>query len=385
METRSMMNKLCIAVAISVFLVPAFSARGEELRAYIGTYTGKASKGIYLVKFDTETGKLGEPELAGEAASPSFIAIHPTKKFLYAVNEVDTFDGQKAGAVSAFAIDAATGKLTLLNQEASAGRGPAYLSVDKAGKNVLVANYGSGSVGVLPILPDGKLAAASSTMQHEGKGTDPKRQEGPHAHSINLDPANRFAFAADLGLDKIFVYKFDGAAGQLAPNDPPAAIVPPGSGPRHTAFHPDGKHAFVINEMGSTLIAFAYDAAKGVLTPTATASTLPPDYKGSSTTAEVVVHPSGKFVYGSNRGHDSIAAFAFDAAAGSLKPIGITPTGGKMPRNFNIDPTGTWLVAANQGSDSLTVFKIDAATGALTAVGTPVKVGAPVCIKFVRP
>lgn len=351
---------------------------------YVGTYTGpkaEQSKGIYLLKLDPATGTLSTPELAGESNSPSFIALHPSHKYLYAANEGE-FAGKKGGAASAFAIDPATGKLTALNQQTSGGNGPCYVAVDPTGKTALVANYGSGSVEALPIGPDGKLGDPSAFVQHAGKGTDPKRQEGPHAHCFEPDPTGRFALACDLGLDKVFVYRLDAANGKLTANDPPAGTVAPGSGPRHVAFHPNGKFVYVINEMASTVTAFAWDAAKGTLTEVQTVPTLPADFKGNNTTAEIAVHPSGKFLYGSNRGHDSIAAFKIDAESGKLTLIGHQSTQGKQPRNFGIDPTGAWLIAANQSSGSLVVMKIDAATGELKPTGATAAVSAPVCVVF---
>lgn len=377
-----MLKRLCAAaLALTAFGLPARAA--DDVRVYLGTYTGKGSKGIYLSTLDPATGKLSPPALAGEVDNPSFLAVHPSKKFLYAIGEVSNFGGKKAGAVSAFAVDPATGKLTLLNQQASGGAGPCFVTVDAAGKNALVANYGGGSVACLPIGADGKLAPASSVVQHAGRGPTP-RQAGPNAHSINLDKANRFAVACDLGIDKVLVYKFDAAAGTLTPNDPAGVAAAPAAGPRHFAFHPDGKHAFVINEINSTLTAYAYDAEKGTLAETDTKSTLANEVKGNST-AEVVVHPSGRWVFGSNRGHNSIAAFGFDVATGKLTPAGHTPTGGKTPRNFNVDPTGKWLLAANQDSGTVAVFRIDAATGKLEAAGEPVAVPSPVCVRFVVP
>jgi 6-phosphogluconolactonase len=358
------------------------SARGGKMRVYVGTYTGAKSKGIYLLELDLATGALSAPVLAAQTANPSFLAIHPSRRFLYAVGELDNFKGKKGGAVTAFAIDEKTGKLTQLNQQSSKGGGPCHLVVDAKGKNVLVANYGGGSVAVLPIDADGKLREASSFIQHMGSSVDKGRQEGPHGHSINLDAANRFAVAADLGLDKVLVYKFDADKGTLTPNTPPSTSVPPGSGPRHFAFHPDRRHAYVINEMKSTVTAFDYDSEKGVLKPVQTLSTLPHPVKGNST-AEVQVHPSGKFVYGSNRGHNSIAIFTVDAKTGRLTAAGHQATGGKTPRNFGIDPTGKWLLAANQDSDTITVFRIDAKTGKLEPTEHKAEVGKPVCVKFI--
>lgn len=354
----------------------------KQFRVYIGTYTGAQSQGIYHATLDLTSGQLSAPQLAAEVKNPSFVAIHPNRKFLYAVSEISDFQGKPLGGVSAFAIDAATGALTLLNQQSSEGAGPCHLVVDAAGKNVLVANYGGGSVAALPIDSAGKLSPASAAIQHTGSSVNTSRQEKPHAHSINLDAANRFAFAADLGLDKVLIYKFDPAKGSLVANDPPAGILAPGSGPRHLAFHPSGRFVFVNNEMTSGVTAFKYDAEKGSLTEVNTLSTLPHEVKGNST-AETVAHPSGKFVYVSNRGHDSIAIFTVDEASGKLTAAGHASTGGKTPRNFNVDPTGQFLIAANQGTNDVQSFRIDKATGQLMAVGSKIEVGSPVCIRFV--
>jgi 6-phosphogluconolactonase len=256
--------------------------------------------------------------------------------------------------------------------------------VDQTGRNALVANYGGGSVSVLPIGKDGSLATATAFIQHQGSSVDPRRQQGPHAHSINLDAANRFAFAPDLGLDKILVYRFDAAAGTLAANDPAWAAVAPGSGPRHFAFHPNGKFAYVINEMKSTVTGFRYDAARGALVDVQTVSTLPAGPVEGNSTAEVQVHPTGKFVYGSNRGHDSIAVFAADAATGQLTLVETESTQGKAPRNFGVDPSGQFLLACNQGSDTIVGFRIDQQTGALTPTGQKLDVPSPVCVTFVQ-
>jgi 6-phosphogluconolactonase len=352
---------------------------------YVGTYThGKTpSEGIYLLELDLASGRLTTRGAAARLADPSFLAIHPSRKFLYAVNELDKFNGRKGGSVSALSIDPASGMLTLLNQQSSGGSDPCHLTVDRTGKNVLVANYGSGSIACLPIQAGGTLSAASSFLQHEGKSVDSGRQEGPHAHSINLDQANRFAIVADLGLDRVFVYKLDAGKGTLTPNEPPFATVAPGSGPRHFAFHPGGRFGYVISEMANTVTAFAYDADRGALTEIQTISTLPPGFQGKSYTAEVQVHPSGKFLYGSNRGHDSIAIFTVDPVTGKLTAAGHQATLGKNPRNFAIDPTGKYLLAENQDSDSIVVFRIDPATGDLKQVGEPLAVPMPVCIRMI--
>jgi 6-phosphogluconolactonase len=374
---------LRLAVLLWTGALPLMTADAAVFRAYFGTYTGKDSRGIYLATFDSQTGALGVPELAGEATSPSFLAIHPSRRFLYAVGEISNFEGKKTGGVMAFAIDPSTGKLTLLNQQSSEGAGPCHITVDRLGKTALVANYGGGSVASLPIAADGKLQPAASAVQHAGKSVNEKRQTAPHAHSINLDPQNRFAFAADLGLDQVLIYRFDANASTLTAHAPAAGHVPPGSGPRHFAFHPAGKYAYVINELANTVTAFAFDGSSGTLTEIQTISTLPADFVGTSYTAEVVVHPSGKFLYGSNRGHDSLAIFRIDEATGRLTAQGQVSTGGKTPRNFNVDPTGQWVLAANQGSNSVVVFQVDQATGQLTPNGQTQTVGAPVCIRFV--
>jgi 6-phosphogluconolactonase len=359
-------------------------AQDNQMLVYIGTYTDSKSKGIYVSRLDIANGQLSVPELAVETASPSFLAIHPNRRLLYAVGEIDNFAGKKSGAVNAFSIDSKSGRLTLLNQQPSGGAGPCHLVCDRTGKSVLVANYGGGSVSALPIDADGKLGEATAFIQHAGSSVNPQRQKEPHAHSINVDASNRFAVAADLGLDKLLVYRFDAGKGTLVPNDPPHASVKPGSGPRHFAFHPKGRFAYVINEIQCTVTAFEYNAQRGELKEIQTISTLP---EGESvqrgySTAEVQVHPSGKFVYGSNRGHDSIVVYTIDESTGKLAYVENKPTQGKTPRNFGIDPTGAFLLAANQGSDSLVVFRINSSSGRLTPTGQTVEVGAPVCVKF---
>ncbi len=355
-----------------------------KLRVYIGTYTWGGSKGIYQAELDLASGQLGPARLAAETVSPSFLAIHPDGKFLYSIGEIGEFRGKKAGVVSAFSIDATTGKLTLLNQQSSGGPGPCHVNLDRTGRCALVANYSGGSVASLPIGDDGLLREAASFIQHVGAGVDPRRQEGPHAHCAVVDPANRFAFVADLGLDKVFVYRLDAASGTLSANEPASTSLPPGSGPRHLAFHPNGRYAYVINEMKSTLAAMSYDAEHGVLKLLGTLSTLPAGFTGNNSTAEVEVHPSGKFVYGSNRGHGSIAIFAVDEATGKLRYLGVEPTRGKNPRSFGIDPTGKYLLAADQDGNNVVVFRIDGETGKLLATGSSLAVSAPVCVKFMK-
>ena len=374
--------KACLMVAIFVstaFVIAAAQPATGDIAVYFGTYTGPKSKGIYLSRLDLASGKLSEPSLAGETEQPSFLALHPNRRFLYAVNE--TGSGRTgAGKVTAFAVEA-EGRLKALNQQSSRGSAPCHLVVDRAGKNLLLANYGGGSVASFPIGPDGRLGESASFVQHAGSSVNPQRQKEPHAHSINLDAGNRFAIAADLGLDKVLVYHFDGVTGRLTPNDPPSTSVKAGSGPRHFAFHPSGRNAYVINELASTVTAFEYDAAKGVLKEIQSLSTLPKGFEGENSTAEVQVHPSGRFLYGSNRGHDSIAVFAIESG-GMLRYVENTSTGGSTPRNFGISPDGKYLLAANQKSDNVVVFQIDSKTGRLTATGNSIEVPSPVCVKF---
>jgi len=351
---------------------------------YVGTYTedGSKSKGIYAYRFDADTSEITPIGLAAETINPSFLAVHPNHRFLYAVNETGDYKGQKSGAVSAFAIDRATGKLTLLNQVASKGADPCYIVVDKTGKYVLVANYTGGSVAVFPVMKDGKLGEASAFVQHTGHGTNPERQEGPHAHSIDLTPDNRFAIVDDLGLDQTVVYKFD-AKGSLVPNGAQFGRADAGAGPRHFALHPNGRFGYVVNEMGSDVSVFAFDGAGGVLHPVETISTIPKGFAEHNDDAEIAIHPSGKFLYASNRGHDSIAVFTVDSNTGHLTVVEYVPTQGKIPRSFEMDPTGSLLFAENQKSNDIVVFRIDQQTGQLTPTGKVLEVVEPVCVKFV--
>ena len=375
---------LLLAVTASCTSVTAQS-HGKYL-VYVGTYTeeGSKSKGIYAYRFDEDANQITPLGLAAETTNPSFVALHPNGRFLYAVNEVQNYKGPNSGGVSAFSVDRSTGKLTFLNEVPSRGADPCYIIVDKAGKYVLVANYTGGSVSVFPVLADGKLGEASQFVQHTGQGADPKRQEGPHAHSIDLSPDNRFAFVDDLGLDELKVYKYDTAKGSLTPNSPPFAKLYAGAGPRHFVLHPSGKFAYVVAEMASTITAFTVDLNKGVLQRVQTVSTLPKDFKGDNDDAEIQVHPSGRFLYASNRGHDSIAVFAIDPQKGTLTQIEDVPTQGKIPRSFEIDPTGSFLFAENQKSDNIVVFRIDAKTGRLTPTGKVLDVSSPVDVKFLK-
>jgi 6-phosphogluconolactonase len=351
-------------------------------RVYISTFTEDGKDGIFLTELDHETGNLQAPRRVSSIKKASFLALNPNHRFLYSTCEVDEYPESNHGAVAAFRIDPATGNLTLLNHPSSTGEGPHHLSLDHEGKNALVANYHGGSVAVLPIGADGTLRPAASTVRHHGSSINKIRQEGPHPHAINVDPTNRFAFVPDLGLDKVLAYHFDFARGTLTANEPGALSASSGAGPRHMAFHPNGKWAYVINELDSTIDVTQYDAKRGVLTRTESISTLPAGAAQENITGEIVVHPNGKFLYASNRGHDSIAAYAIGQSNGRLSPLGYFPDGGRTPRNFNIDPSGQFLLSANLDSDSVTVLRIDQASGTLSKTAHAITVVQPYCIEF---
>jgi 6-phosphogluconolactonase len=370
-------------LAVALLLLWLLPAPAGEQFVYFGTYTGPKSKGIYVSRFNPTTGRLTVPELAAETTNPSFLANHPGQRFIYAVGEVDDGQGKGNGTVSAFAIDAKTGKLTLVNRQSSGGGGPCHLAVDAKGKCVLTANYGSGSIAALPVRADGSLGASATTVQHTGSSVNRERQAGPHAHFICPSPDNRFALTCDLGLDRVIAYHFDARAPKLAPAEPGFATVAPGAGPRHLTFSPDGKFVYVINEIISSITAFRYDANTAALTEVQTISTLPKDFATTSYGAEIAMHPTGKFLYGSNRGHDSIAGFAVDQMTGKLSSLEFQSTLGRTPRHFAIDPTGRWLLVENQASDSVVVFSIDQGNGKLKPTGQILPVGSPVCAVFV--
>ncbi len=366
--------------ALALMLAAPALAHATEapVTVYVGTYTDGTSRGIYRMSLDPATGNATAPLLAAEAKNPSFLALHPSGRFLYAVSEVDELAGVKTGAVMAFAIDPKTGDLTFLNQQPSEGGAPCHLVVDRSGKNVLVANYGGGTVAVLRLSGDGRLQKASSVQHHEGQGPNTARQQKPHAHGIYLDAAERFAFAPDLGADRVFVYRFDAEKGTLTPHG--AAPVEPGSGPRHLAFHPKGRHAYVIGELSNTITVFGYDPAKGELASIETVKTLPEGFTGTSYTAEVEVSPDGRFLYGSNRGHDSLVAFRIDPASGRLALAGHVPVGGAWPRHFAITADGSLLLAAHQRSGTVALFRLDPASGMPKPFGASVAVDRPACL-----
>ena len=351
----------------------------SNLTFYIGTYTGDdTARGIYRSRIDPATGALDAPQLAGAIPNPSFLTIHPNRRVLYAVNEIGQFQEHRGGAVSAFSIDASSGKLTLLNQQPTHGGAPCYVSVDATGKVVMVANYSGGNVAIYPVNDDGSLGAPSQVIGHKPAGSDAKA----HAHSIVATPDNRFALACDLGMNRVMAYRLDPANAKLLEHQPAFAQLPQKAGPRHLTFSGDGRFVYVINELNGTATVFAYDAAAGRLTEVQTISTLPDGYDGRVWCADIHLHPSGKFLYGSNRAHESIVIYAVDPESGRLTLVGHQPSGGKTPRNFAIDPTGNYLLAAHQDTDNIVVFKIDTETGKLTPTGHEIQIAKPVCIRF---
>lgn len=375
---------LGLGLMLGLGLGPATPAAVAEnvQRMYIGTFMETGSKGIYQVNLDRETGALEMVGVAAEADRPGFLAVHPNGRFLYSVTGGQAFRADGAGGVAAFSIDADSGELTLLNEVSSQGGGPCHISVDPTGTTVLVANYGGGNVASYRIQEDGSLSQAVSVGQHDGPSEATNRQRAPHAHSIYPSPCGRFAVSADLGTDEVRVYRLDAGESSLEPNDPPAASLAAGAGPRHLAFHPNGARLFALNELNGTLTLFSWDDQAGVLEEIRTVPTLPLGFDEANTTAEVVVHPGGRFVYATNRGHDSVAMFAYDPGNDALSALGHESTRGGHPRNFNVDPTGQWLIVANRDGDNLVVFSIDQQTGRLEFSGHELEVPQPVCVTF---
>ena len=352
-----------------------------EQTLYVGTYTNSGkSEGIYIYRVNMATGELKHFKTVKGVVDPSYLAIDRKRRFLFAVNEVSQFEGQPSGAVSSFSIDRKTGDLTYLDQKPSKGGSPCYVTQDRTGRFVLLANYESGNASVLPIKGDGSLGSAGSVVQHSGSSINRDRQLGPHAHCILMDKSNRYAFVVDLGIDKIVIYRFNEKDGSLTNHG--TVATKPGAGPRHLTFHRNNRFAYVINELDSTMNTYAYDAKRGMLRLQQTISTLPQTFSGASFCADVHVSPNGKFLYGSNRGHNSIVVFAIDQKSGQLTLVEHVSTGGDWPRNFVIDPTGTYLLAANQRSDSVVTFRIDTSTGKLTPTGQVAPIPSPVCLKI---
>ena len=368
------------ALGFAVALGQASAAPAKALVCFVSRSPAD-KESVLLYQLSLKDGSLKKLSAVSGIIGPSFLKIHPSGKFLYTVNEVATFDGKRSGGVTAFALDVQGGKLTRLNQQPSGDTGPCHLTVDATGKFLLVAHYGGGSTSVLPINDDGSVGAVVSRIKHNGSSVTP-RQKAPHAHSIHVGPNNKFAFAPDLGIDKVLVFSFDEKTGTIAETKFGGAKLEPGSGPRHFGFHPSGKFAYVINELKQTVTAFRYRAKRGQLKTLQTISTVPHAVEGNST-AEVLVHPSGRFLYGSNRGHNSIAMFRIDEKSGKLTALGHEPTRGLTPRNFGIDPTGQFLLAANQQTDNVAVFRINQDTGKLKFTGNKIQLSKPVCVRMI--
>ena len=369
-------------VAAMLFLAATLACAADyKYVLYVGTYTNKDSKGIYSFRFDPASGEIRPVELATETPNPSFLAVDRNTAFLYAVNELDVFDGNMTGAVSVFGVDRETYKLKLLQEVSSAGAGPAHISLDNTGRFVLAANYNGGNIAVFPIGEDGRVVGTRTAFfQYAGSSVNKDRQSAPHAHEIATSADNRFVFVPDLGTDKLMVYRFDAATGGLTPGNPAFVKVQPGSGPRHFAMAPSGKFVYLVNELSSTVMVFAFDSSSGQLHHQQTVSTIPRQFTGKNTTAEIEVDAGGKFLYVSNRGDDSIAVFVIDPRDGKLTLVERMPTGGKTPRHFKLDPTGKWMFAANQDSNTINLFAVDATSGRLTTTSHSVQVPAPVCV-----
>ncbi len=368
------------SLGLAVALGQASAAPAKALVCF-GSYSSANKESVHLFQLDLKDGGLKKLSAVAGLNNPSFLKIHPNGKFLYTVNEVAKFDGKRSGGVTAFALDVQAGKLTQLNQQPSGDTSPCHLTVDATGKFVLVAHYGGGSTSVLPLNEDGSVGAVVSLIKHKGSSATP-RQKAPHAHSVHVGPNNKFAFVPDLGIDKVLVFRFDEKNGKITETKFDGAKLEPGSGPRHFGFHPSGKFAYVINEMKQTVTAFRYLARRGRLKTLQTLSTVPHPVQGNST-AEVLVHPSGRFLYGSNRGHNSIAMFRIEEESGKLTSLGHEPTQGSTPRNFGIDPTGQFLLAANQQSDNVAVFRINKDNGKLKFTGNQIKLSKPVCVRMI--
>ena len=357
--------------------------RQENPLVFIGTYNGPGCDGLFAFRLESATGELAPLGAGPVIRNPSYLAVHPDGRHLYAVSELAEPGGRTGGTVSAFEFDAATGALRLINEQLSQGAHPCHLCITSDGRLVLVANYSSGTLGVLPLAAaDGSLQPACQTLQHKGRGPDPVRQQSAHAHAVAVDPSGRFAIVCDLGLDRVMVYRLDSARGVLQPNDPPWMQTRPGAGPRHLVFAPDGRAIYIVNELDSTVSVFGFESTTGVMTAGQILSTLPTEFAGATTCAAIRLHPSGRFLYVSNRGHDSIAVFSRDPASGVLAPAGHVAVGGRTPRDIACDPSGRFLLSANQDSGTVTIFRVDSASGRPEPTGKSVMLPKPVCVVF---
>ncbi|MFY9923587.1 MAG: lactonase family protein [Opitutaceae bacterium] len=364
---------LCLAL---LAFLPIRPATASDMFVYFGSHSFGPGIGFSLARFDTETGALTKPAFLIEAREPAFFVLTPDGSRLYTCNS------GTPGGLSAYAVEPHTGRLTLINRVLAGGGDTSFITLDRTGRYVLVANYDGGNVAVFALRPDGAIGDWTGFDQHTGRSVNPRRQAHAYAHAIVLDPTNRFVLVPDLGVDRLYIYRFDGNSGALTPNEPAFAAIAPGSGPRHVRFHPNGRWVYLINEIASTIIAFSWDSTNGRLAPFQTITTLPADFKGVSACAELEIHPNGRLLYCSNRGDDSLAGFAIDQDTGRLTPVEHVSSGGKSPRNFAFDPTGRWIIVTNHDSDNALVFRVDTATGRLTRSGDPVTVPSPYCERF---
>lgn len=395
-----------ILLVLAAFVIPSTWAAQDDYFVYFGTYTGfiymreglpagtSHSKGIYVSRFNAATGKVSTPEVAAELVNPAFLAVHPSQKFLYVATEDPMSlgpDFDHESYVSAFSVDQATGKLRLINTLPTGGTSTCYLSIDKTGHYVMMANFGSSSITVIRINDDGSLGQETAFMKHIGHGKDPSFQSKAHPHSIDVSPDNHYAIVSDLGVDKVYIYRFDDTTGKLSPDDPPFVTSQPGAGPRHFTWGPEGKFGYSLQEMSGIVAVLAWDGTNGTFKQVEEAKSLAPDFVGSNDSAEIAIHPNGKFLYESNRrfrgaelfGPDSIGVFAINPQDGTLKEVEQVPPGGTMPRNFALDPTGGYLFSGNEYSGNVALFRIDSNTGRLTQTSTNLKIDVPVSIVFV--
>lgn len=376
---------MTLGLALTVRAEQPVYAADKDTLVYVGTYTGRTgAKGIYAFKLQTQNDEVSQNLLllplgvAVESPSPAFLDVDLKRRLVFAANEND-------GAVSSFAIEPATGKLKPINQRSSMGDGPCHLVLDRTGQNLLVANYGGGTVASFRVAADGRIGDAASVIKHQGSSVNSARQKEPHPHQVALAPSNRFAYVCDLGMDKVMIYAFDAATGKLTPAATPFAAIKAGSGPRHLSFRPDGKFAYVLNELSSTITTFAVDTASGRLTEVATVSSLPPQFDGSNSGAEITVLPNGRFLFASNRGANCLTRFAIDAAKGTLTLVEEQGTSGKTPRHFGVQPNAKHLAIGNQDTNSVLLCRIEADSGRLKPSGVAIEVPSPVCLVFVPP
>lgn len=377
----SIVRCLSVIVLGGIMIAGSGSCAGEDLLVFVSAFATGDEGAIHAYSLNSESGQLKLLRRTTDAEQPFFIALSPDRKFLYSIHAAGPFGGKENEQVSAYSVSGKSGELKLLNRVSSMGTASCYLDVDATGKTVLVANYATGSVASLPVLSNGTLGAAATFVQHTGAGVDKTRQDGPHAHCIVVSPDNRLALSADLGLDKILSYRLDAAKSTLAPAAQPFVRTPPGAGPRHLTFHPNGKHVYVINELSNSVTLFDYLPESGFLTEQQTISTVPADFSGTSYCADLKITPNGRFLYGTNRGHDSIAAYRLDAQ-GLLTLLSIEPSLGKGPQNLLITPDGKHLLCANMPGNNLSVFRIDSETGAISSIGDPVSIPSPSCIRL---